>query len=1026
MVGEIEQAPRGFWSRFRARPVLIEKSQGLEYSTLPIPLETYIPMAGVAEKTPVMQMSWKFQRDMVYTSDLLALIVRTKTNETFRNGLSVTEKFKSKCTVCEREFEEEKVVCPFDGGEMKRPDYQQWIELTKFVGRKNRFGESLLTTMREIDTDVHIGDNGWVYLLRAYQFGDDGKMTAAQVEEVIRFDADKMRMIMSRYGMGATEMGTYTYFCVEHRQEMKEFGEPGDDYRCTCGKVLLPAWYMALTKAERMYYGPNEIYHVKVYSNAQGYGVSPLLAVYMKVNALLRMDRFILDAYSLQRSPQQLLILRGRADSIHRSWEYLMQKSRENPNMVYPLVIEGDDGGTNKRVVENVEMNLKPIEWNWTTMRDEYRNVVGAVYGVQPMFLQGSQSQAGGLSVRADTPIFVKHNGVFDIVPVASLHTDYMHNESTYGLKDYLVLDKEGEFTPILKSFRHKAEKEQFSVTTDAGFVEMSGDHSVYLANGEVVKGSELTVGSEVAVRESPVVVGTDSFSEEVAWALGLFAAEGTSWRRIGSGARVSISNTQKGLLERAKLALDNFFGAEGTYVLIESEGHLPCWRLEYNRVSAFEWFESYTYSQYEQRDYRLDSRMLVREKKVPVQVLNGSLAIAKAYYDGYYAGDGSQTEGERVNGVYMVLMAGIQYLMRKIGKNVTCYEVPERGNAQNQVRLSAIQKEVSLPGRVKTIRKQLIDTDWFDLETESHSFVGGIGGIVLHNSNEGLQIAVTTLAIKQGQGAWNGFLEFLSKQLGGTDYLFKLNPNEQEDEMRDLDLEVKRIGIAQSMMQMGYSIETHQDAKGRLMFTYKEKEPSEPSDIVPEDIDGKDLFPVSGARTLEEQRQEQIDEERRLETAPRPSREYGPGDVSAGMVKESGYREDRERTMRILAGGQPRCAVEGCGATPDDLMISHKAPDEFSSYGARSGGGNYARWMKYVREHLSNYQILCSRHHSQFDGRVVPPPSVHRKGVDKTNYESKPRKIRKLPRGDETTSMVIVEPTQSMQLLGGPGGDVG
>jgi hypothetical protein len=154
---------------------------------------------------------------------------------------------------------------------------------------------------------------------------------------------------------------------------------------------------MSLTKAERLYYGPRELFHIKLYSNAQGLGVSPLKACWMKVNTLLRMDQFMLQAYSLQRSPSALLILRGRREDVQRSWTWMMQKSRENPNMIWPLVIEGAEGDKS-RIIEYQQFDLKPIEWQWSEMRKEFRDVVGAVYGVQPIFSSGASSSQGGLA----------------------------------------------------------------------------------------------------------------------------------------------------------------------------------------------------------------------------------------------------------------------------------------------------------------------------------------------------------------------------------------------------------------------------------------------------------------------------------------------------------------------------------------------------------------------------------------------------------------------------------------------------
>lgn len=381
-----------FTKRFKPQP---ERQR--ESGPLPIPLETYNSMAGSVDKTVVMPFSWKFMRDMVYTSDLLSLVVRTKTNETFRNGLDIKERFQCKCPDCEREFEEEKLVCPFDGSETILPNYDEWKGLNRFVKGSNRFDETILKVMREVDTDLHIGDNGYMFLERNYVFDDNGVMVSDAVREAIRMDPAMMRLIISRYGMGTSEMGSYPYFCTTHRQEIVEEATPGDYFCDKCGKQMMQAWYMSLTKAERIYYGPSEIYHIKLYSNAQGYGVTPLLSVYMKVNTLLRMDKFVLEAYSLQRSPQALLLLRGKRDSIHRGWEWLMQKSRENPNMIWPLVMEGtEDKG--QRMIEYQQFDLKPIEWEWGEMRQEFRNVVGAVYGVQPIFSSGAQQSTGGLA----------------------------------------------------------------------------------------------------------------------------------------------------------------------------------------------------------------------------------------------------------------------------------------------------------------------------------------------------------------------------------------------------------------------------------------------------------------------------------------------------------------------------------------------------------------------------------------------------------------------------------------------------
>lgn len=96
-----------------------------------------------------------------------------------------------------------------------------------------------------------------------------------------------------------------------------------------------------------------------------------------------------------------------------------------------------------------------------------------------------------------------------------------------------------------------------------------------------------------------------------------------------------------------------------------------------------------------------------------------------------------------------------------------------------------------------------------------------------------------------------------------------------------------------------------------------------------------------------------------------------------------SGYRAQRYRVMRRLSGGiPPRCSSPGCEEEQmGELTISHVTPDEFSGYKGRSGGANYARWMRHVAEHPENYRVLCATHHGEGDCRVVAAPRHHRKG---------------------------------------------
>ena len=230
---------------------------------------------------------------------------------------------------------------------------------------------------------------------KEYYYTDDGKLFGFKVKDIIRASPFKMRLMVSGYGIGRGRNGEYLYVCPEHRDQLVQKDKEGVYFCEHCGKQLLPAWYASADKGKITYYAKDEVYHVKRWSQTQGYGIPTILPVITKVLILMKMDRFILTAYSLQRSPKGLLIIRGRVDAFERAWEQLKQKAMENPNMINPLVIEGADSA--KRIAEYIDFSLKPEEMQWTEMRNELRKQIGARWGVQPLF-QGDLSIGTGLN----------------------------------------------------------------------------------------------------------------------------------------------------------------------------------------------------------------------------------------------------------------------------------------------------------------------------------------------------------------------------------------------------------------------------------------------------------------------------------------------------------------------------------------------------------------------------------------------------------------------------------------------------
>lgn len=373
-----------------------EVKKDVPISTFPLPADFIVPSVGDIYNVPVFPFPLKMVYDVAMYSDVVETINRALTNETFRNGVYVQERFKSKCIKCGAEYEEYVPICEECGGLTRKADLTERKKMKDWLANfRNVFGEDLITVMKQIDMDVNRVDNGYLVLLKEYYYTKDGKLMGYKVKDIVRGSPFGLYILISKYGMGRDNKGNYLYICPEHRTKLVKKEKEGVYFCEECGKQLIPAWFVMNDKGKTNYYAKDEIYHVKKWSNTQGYGMPWELAAMTKILTLMKMDRMMLKTYSLQRSPKGLLILRGRTDALVRAWEYLMQKSRENPNMIYPLVVEG--GENQKRIIEYQDFTPKPDEFNWTEMRNEFRRQIGSVVGVQPLF-QADLSTGGGLN----------------------------------------------------------------------------------------------------------------------------------------------------------------------------------------------------------------------------------------------------------------------------------------------------------------------------------------------------------------------------------------------------------------------------------------------------------------------------------------------------------------------------------------------------------------------------------------------------------------------------------------------------
>lgn len=348
-------------------------------------------------------------------------------------------------------------------------------------------------------------------------------------------------------------------------------------------------------------------------------------------------------------------------------------------------------------------------------------------------------------SVTGDVPVIVRRQGRWiDIVPIASLHKQ--DSRIYRGFSGIEVLSADG-WTPILHSQRHRLTKPLYDVVTTDGRTKVTGDHSL-MVGGQKRRAQELVIGEIIDTRRPALTEETGAVAEDLAWALGLFAAEGSlSYQRRTQHLLARIANKDMGLLLRAQRIFESYFCAarniskpsSGVYALkLADEATRFVERWGYTTVRVRTWARGAG------RLTRVD-----RYKKVPVQVLNGSPAVKRAWLDGYLAGDGCNDRGHwKVDSIDLTLTAGVQALWEALGYQTG---VGVRNDFTN---VTTLRRLVGRPGwrttrrladgRVKAVRPMSNEgVDYvYDLETESHTFVAGAGFLVHHNTGVGGGIA--------------------------------------------------------------------------------------------------------------------------------------------------------------------------------------------------------------------------------------------------------------------------------------------
>ena len=336
-------------------------------------------------------------------------------------------------------------------------------------------------------------------------------------------------------------------------------------------------------------------------------------------------------------------------------------------------------------------------------------------------------------SVTPDTPILIRRYGKFlDIIPIEELSPNYKKSYQGYWEKyrhidqNIEVITKEGKWSKISYVYRHKVNKPIYTIEIGGGIAKVTGDHSLF-QSGEEIKVKDLKLKDKIDTLDFNYKNEFSEITKDNAYALGFFVAEG--WT---NGVKYGFRNNDWNLSQKTPEVLEKIGNIlekvwHQTFVVKKQKDEMYILTSVGKKEDLVNWYRKHCYTR-------------SGEKRVPISILNSNKEIKRAFLEGYWKGDGNGKISEGVGRCLtksFVLASGIYYLL-----NCLEYEI---GVSSDKVKKSIFNLNIIRTTRrkekneVKYISHKNNNDFVYDIETvnESHSFVGGVGNIIFHNTSD-------------------------------------------------------------------------------------------------------------------------------------------------------------------------------------------------------------------------------------------------------------------------------------------------
>jgi DNA polymerase elongation subunit (family B) len=348
-----------------------------------------------------------------------------------------------------------------------------------------------------------------------------------------------------------------------------------------------------------------------------------------------------------------------------------------------------------------------------------------------------------GDSVANYTPIYVKVNNVIEILTIEELAKKYgndnwiLSKEKSKQDKEFCELEKvetwtEKGWTKLFRVIRHAlaSHKKMFRILTHTGCVDVTDDHSLIKPCGSEVSPKEVGLGTELLHAMLPTNVSNSLISEDEAQIMGFFFGDGSCGiYNCNSGKKSSwaLNNASEELNEKYLNLCKKVYPDYDWVIMptLESSGvyKISPRNTGYGKIVEFV-------------KYYRELLYFNKNKIIPNEILNASIEIKTAFFNGLYDADGDKDVNgyKRIDQKSQISAANICLLAQSLGYLTS---INTRQDKPEIYRITMTKKtQRKNPLAIKKMHEIEYSGYVYDLTTDNHHFAAGLGNMIVHNTD--------------------------------------------------------------------------------------------------------------------------------------------------------------------------------------------------------------------------------------------------------------------------------------------------